>query len=300
MPNYVIGEGSFQKRPPFKNAHHMSKFLTRTSKNDNYWQKGFVNTAEKYLSGELVPNVKLRRDALKRITKRHPYQLGGDVLLDFMHQGEEEGSYKGSGIPEAINTIAHTALNLTGLPKLKEVLFGEADHKQITDEQRLFAKALQDTYKPINERKENIGKLKRLSQFDNDRYSVYDEGNGQLLVTIHGTKMNLSDLKDDAEILLGKTNVQDKAVTSLFKVLDEHNISFDVAGHSLGTEFIMNGLQKDEHVDKIMLFNPASSGLQDSKLLNERANNPKYSYFINNFRERFPCRLKLPILIKNT
>ena len=93
--------------------------------------------------------------------------------------------------------------------------------------------------------------------------------------------MNLGDLKDDAEILLGKTNVQDKAVNDLFKLLDEHNVHFDVAGHSLGTEFIMNGLQKDEYVDKIMLFNPASSGLQDSKLLNERANNPKYSYFIN-------------------
>ena len=281
MPNYVIGEGNFQKTPPFKNVHQMSKFLTRTSKHDNYWQKGFVNTAEQYLSGEIIPNVELRRDALKRITQRHPYQLGGDILLDFMHQGEEKGSYKGSGIAEALNTITHSVLNLTGLPKLKEILFGEAEHKQITGEQQLFAKALMDTYKPMNERKKNIGKLQRLSQFDNPRYSVFDEGNGQLLVTIHGTKMNLSDLKDDAEILLGKTNVKDESVTDLFRILDKHDIHYDVAGHSLGTEFIINGLEKDDNVDKIMLFNPASSGLQDSKVLNERANNPKFEYFIN-------------------
>ena len=280
MPKYVIGNGEFEKTPLFSNVHHMAHFLTRTSIDDDHWKRGFVNTANKYLNGELTPNVELRRDALKRVVTRHPYQLSGDILLDFIHQ-DEANTEKGSGIAEAINTIANTALNISGLPKLKEIIFGKAPHKEITDEQKLFARALKDTYKPEGERSRNIGKLQRLSQYDTDRYSIWDEGNGQVLVTIHGTKINLPDLKSDAGILVGRTDIKDQSVTDLFKLLDSNDIHYDVAAHSLGTEFVINGLGKDDNADKIMLFNPASSGLQDSSVLKERANNTKYDYLIN-------------------
>lgn len=59
------------------------------------------------------------------------------------------------------------------------------------------------------------------------------------------------------------------------------DLTYDVAAHSLGTDFVINGLQSDEHVDGVYLFSPASSALQHTELLNERANDEKYTYFIN-------------------
>ena len=281
MPSYKHGNGNLEIFEPFKNVHHMSSFLTRTSINDPHW-RGFVRQAHRYLKGEDTPPTTLRRDALKRVTKRHPYQLGGDILLDYIHQSED--GQTGSGVAEVVNTIAHSLSNTLGLPELKEVLFGKAEHKKMTDQQILFAKALNSTYKKMTDRPRTIGNLERLSQFDTPRYSVWDEGgNGQLLVTIHGTEINhLKDITDDAKILLGRTNIEDESVTSLFKLLDEKGLTFDVASHSLGSEFVMSAVKKhSKNVDEILLFNPASSGLQNKEILKERANNPQFSYFIN-------------------
>ena len=279
MPNYLRGKkGKLQRNPSFANHENMAHALCRISKSHPEWQKHFVGTAQKWLDGKSTPPTKITKKSLRAITTRHPYQLAGDVLLDLHHT---KGELRGGGIVEALHTIGSSVANITGVSKLKEILFGKADNKELSNEQKYFAKALDSTYKDIEERPLKVGPLNRLPQFDNKRYSVWQEPNGQLLVTIHGTKMNVGDLWDDAKILSGSSTISDDSVKHLFQSLDKLNLTYDVAGHSLSTEFIVNGLEKDEHVDKIMLFNPASSPFQNTDDLKEKANNDKYTYFIN-------------------
>ena len=60
---------------------------------------------------------------------------------------------------------------------------------------------------------------------------------------------------------------------------EKENITFDIAGHSLATTFIQN--LDLTNADSIYLFNPASSPFQSNDVLSERANDPRYQYFIN-------------------
>ena len=133
----------------------------------------------------------------------------------------------------------------------------------------------------MKDRPAKVGDLTRISQLDTDRYSVWKQPNNQLLVTIHGTRMEAGDLLQDFSILAGNPNSFSSEVNHLFETLDKAGVTYDVAAHSLGTDFVMNGLKSDEHVDGIYLFSPASSAFQDTELLKERANNPDYTYFIN-------------------
>ena len=143
----------------------------------------------------------------------------------------------------------------------------------------MFAKALNETYKAVEERPDKVGSLVRLKEYDNDRYSVWKEPNGQVLVTVHGTEgSNISDWIDDAKIMLGG-DAHSGDVRELFQRLDTEGLTYDVAAHSLGTQFVQNA--EKNNADKILLFNPASSPTQSGEYLNSLANDERYTYFIN-------------------
>ena len=273
MPHYTKGDGRMRKKRLFKSSHHMAHWLTRIKKDHEGWNTHFVGPSKNWLAGKSVPPQKLRRSAIKSISRLHPHELAGKVL--------HEDDMVGGGITEALYTLGNLAANTTGLNFLKEKIFGKADRKEVPNELQYFAKALNETYSKMEDRPDKVGDLKRLSQLDTDRYSVWLQPNNQLLVTIHGTRMEAGDLLQDFSILAGNPNSFSSEVNKLFKTLDKANLTYDVAAHSLATDFVINGLQSDEHVDGVYLFSPASSALQDTDLLKERANNPDYTYFIN-------------------
>ena len=282
MPKYVRGNGKFRRKKLFQD-NHMCDALCRISKSDPAWKEHFVSKAQRWLDGVEVPPAKLKRSALRAIVRREPYQLAGDILLTRQRKRDTD-EIEGGGIPEAIHTLASTIGNLVGIPKIKELLFGKAKHKEIPDELKLVASALDKTYFEIDKRPDTVGSLTRMKELDTDRYSVWMQPNNQLLVTVHGTKMDsVGDLFSDARILAGDTNVGkgNSDLRNLFQQLDDLNLDFDVAAHSLGTELTINSLKEEDNVDNIYLFNPSSSPFQNSDILKQRANDEKYTYFIN-------------------
>ena len=124
----------------------------------------------------------------------------------------------------------------------------------------------------------------RLTEFDKDFISVFEkESDGSLLVCVRGSKLDFQSIKDDAKILAG-FEVKSKDLDSVLDAVEEKypGKSFDIAGHSLGSTYILTELaEHQKHMDDIMLYNAGSSPFQDTKMLKEYANNPGIMWFIN-------------------
>ena len=278
MPHYVKGrKGRFQTQPiwdGFDNPRHVSQWLTKTSRKDPIWIKHFKDRASVYKNEE--GRLFLHPRTLRKIATKNPNRLAGDVLSELKqhHKGEKIGG----GIMEALHWFGSEASNILGVNAFKEWVGLGYDHRDIPNEAQIFAKAVDMTYLDKSKRPSEVDGLKRLPRYDTDRYSVWLEPNGQYLVTVHGTKMNLSDIGQDMGIAAG-FKMNNKELQGLFQQFDRDNKAYDIASHSLATQYVTNS--KHNNADKIYLFNPASSPLMNSNYLNDIANNPAYTYFIN-------------------
>ena len=70
-----------------------------------------------------------------------------------------------------------------------------------------------------------------------------------------------------------------KELQNLLDTFDRDGTVYDLAAHSLGTEYLINSTHKN--ADSIYLFNAASSPVQSVDMLSERANNNDYTMFIS-------------------
>jgi len=253
MPKYTRGNGKFVKRDLFENVSHLQHWLYKTDSSHPIWKAHFAPTY-----------------------KAHPHSIARAVLSELRRKNR--GKTVGGGITETLHFIATEAADALGWEQLKEFIGTAPEHRELPNEDRIFATAVEETYKPIEERRSQIEDLTRLPRYDTDRYSVWQQTNGQLLVSVHGTKMNSSDLTDDLAIVGGGKPMSTE-LNQLFSELDADGINYDVAAHSLGTQFVVNSTH--ENLDKAYLFNPASAPTQDGEFLESQINNPQYQFYIN-------------------
>ena len=276
MPNYIRG---VERKFPFENHTHLVNFLCKNNREDENW-KHVANTAKQFIKKGRYAHL---HNHFETITKKNPYLISRDVLREVRDQQNKKDV--GGGMIQAMNTIGHAILNLTGLPKLKEYLESGKEKKTMTQKDELFALALNNTYKTIGEREKSIHlggqTLKRMPSYDTERYSVWQEDDGQFLVSVHGTTLG-KDLWSDTKILAGDTSTNEPELNGLLDRLDEENKTYDLVGHSLGTSLIHNALKEEKHnVDEVYMFNPASSAFQSTDYLKDEGNKKNYNYFIN-------------------
>ena len=188
----------------------------------------------------------------------------------------------GGGIWEAVNTLTNEAWNLAGLPLLMEQIGQGPTRKQLSAKEKMFARAIEETYTAPEHRLNTIGTMTRVPSYDSSRISVWKQENGELFVAVHGTKLTLSDLRDDVHILAGYKDINDPEVDALVDSLDEAHIRYDIGGHSLATAFIYNALpDTGSFVDHVYFFNPASSPIQEKEYLKKMQADPRIIFFVN-------------------
>ena len=137
MPNYLKGEGRFQRKikwEGFNNVQHLKSFLTRTSIKDPLWVKHFKTPAVSYSQKHF-----LHPRSLRKIATKHPVEIAGDVLSE-MKQARK-GDPVGGGIAETLFWFGAQAANALGIPKFQEWVGLGYEHKVIPREQQIFAKA---------------------------------------------------------------------------------------------------------------------------------------------------------------
>ena len=264
----------------FDSLAHMTQFLSRCSKKD--WNE-YRKLAKAYLTGKKTPPRVLRKTVLRKILRNSPQRLVGQVEREHRHHRRKpEDSKLGGGISEAVSTISHEVANALGVPYLMDLIGKGPERKPLTEKQQAFAAAIDDTYKPMGERKNKIGGMTRLTDYDSDRISVWRQANGEKFIAVHGTA-GMADIKEDAKLLAGKDKSVDPEVEALMDKLDAAGEEYDIGGHSLATSFIYNALpEHGSHIDEIFLFNPASSPFQDVDYLKTHANeDERITFFIN-------------------
>lgn len=270
----VYRKKNAKKFKGFSHAREMIHFLSKTHPEHPTWKK-IRNAAKMHKATKDTPF--LHQRSLRAVATKHPKTLARDVLLE-MRQSQK-GKPVGGGISEVINwlTASSAVGRVTG--KVSEFLGLGYEHKRIPHEQQLVARALDETYSSIEDRPTRVGSLERLTQYDTDRYSVWDQPNGQKLVTVHGTQLTANDIGSDLLIAGGQTMNAPRDLQNLLNTFDREGVTYDLAAHSLGTEYLINSTH--ENADSIYLFNAASSPVQSTDMLRERANNNDYTYFIS-------------------
>ena len=266
----------------FDSLAHMTQFLARCDKNS--W-KTYQKLAREYLSGKKTPPHRLRKEVLRKIIGSSSQKLVGAVEREHRHhQRHTKNSKLGGGLSEAVSTISHEVANLLGVPYLMDLIGKGPNRKPLSEKQKSFAEAIDNTYKPIGERNDTVGTMKRLPEYDSDRISVWEQENGEKFIAVHGTKpSNFNDIKQDVKILGGNETATDAEVEALMDKLDAAGEDYDIGGHSLATSFIYNALpEHGKHIDEIFLFNPASSPFQGVDYLKKHANeDQRITFFVN-------------------
>ena len=276
MPLYSKGKGKLQKKRKWKGfeggVQHMSQWLSKTPHDHPIWKKHFQDAAKNYK--QETPFFHHR--SLRKVATKTPVKLAGDVLSELKKY--QKGQPVGGGITELIHFLGNEAAQVTGFNSFKEFIGQGYEHRTIPHEAQLFAKVVDATYLDVNKRPNSIGGLKRLPEYDHERFSVWQEPNGQKLVSIHGSKANWHDVSQDIQIA-GGGKMKSPEVQALFTQLDREGGTYDIASHSLATQYVTNS--KHKNADKIYLYNPASSPLMNSNYLNQQANDDSYTHFIN-------------------
>ena len=278
MPSYLKGDGQFTRKRKwdgFHDVHHLTGFLFRTKPSHKYWRQYFQEPAKQY--NKTRPFLHPR--SLRAIATKPPVKLAGDVLSEMKQY--KKGDAVGGGLGETLFWLADQASNAIGLKQFREWVGAGYEHRTIPREQQIFAKCISASYREVGKRPAEVDGLVRLPEYDTSRYSVWRQPNGQLLVSIRGTQFDGWDLSTDAVIALGGPvqSLGEGGVQELFTKLDSEGIHYDVASHSLGTQFVQNGTHKN--ADSIYLYSPASSPLMDVDYLKQQANDERYTYFLN-------------------
>lgn len=273
MPRYISKKGELQAPQGFESIAHMTQFLARVP--EGQW-KAFQDTAQNYLSGKTLPPKPLQKHALRLITQHKARKFIHNV-----EWGRHKKTKRGAGIVEAVNTLAHGASNLLGIKKLKDLIGWGPKRKKLTEEERNVARALQQSYKPVKDRKDRVGDMVRVPEFGSERIAVYKEDD-EYFIAVHGTKLNAHDLLQDIGIAGGRETTTNEELEDLLDKFDALGYKYNIAGHSLGTEYVYNGLKEHgDNVEDIYLFSPASSPFQSVSSLKEEANDPRLHFFLN-------------------
>ena len=263
----------------FRSPAHMVQVVARSHKDDPHW-KGMTRVAQDWLDERSVPKTKVRRNDLLKIVNYTPHRVAHTLMHDFRRA--RRGKHKGAGLWDAISSLAAEARHLIGLDAFLDSVGLGYEHIPLSVHEIEAANAVSAAYKSIAERPDRVGSLKTMPEYDTDGLAVFQQEDGELLVAVRGTKMNSSDLFEDLQIL-GGGEIRSTELQTLLQDLDNSGLKYDIAGHSLGTQYIQNAITDGEgsNADEIFLFNPASSPFQSDEYLTEQANSDKYTYFIN-------------------
>ena len=281
MGRYLRGRGKLQTKQwkGFKSPEHMLQAVARSRADDPHWE-AVRRIAQDFLDGRKTPKYKLRRNDLLKVTHYPPHTLTKSLMHDLSRARRQKK--KGAGIFDAIHALWDEAAHLVGADALWDALGMYTPTLSITDPQQEIAAALQQAYKPVGERRGVVGNMTRLASFDTDQLAVWQQENGEYLITVRGTKISSgSDLGNDAQILAGG-EVRSHELETLLQQLNMEGQKYNLAGHSLSTQFVVNskmdGIAK---ADNYYLFNPASSPFQSGDYLRTEANDPAFTYFLS-------------------
>ena len=234
--------------------------------------------AKEYLAGTDTPPVPLGHHALTHVAHNHPRYLTQQVVHDF-NSGQLGGS-----IASAVSVVGSQVAHLTGADQFFDFVGKVPKPGPRSLESEVAAYLVDQTYKNVDERPAEALMYERLPSFDTKHISVWrNKQTDELMVAVRGTKMQGSDLLQDAEVMFGK-HVDDIEFTNLLDKLQTAypDTKYDVAAHSLGCVYLMQEAENyGDKWDDTYLFNAPSSPAQNDNTLHDQLNNYGLDLYVN-------------------
>ena len=281
MPTYLQGTGNIQRQPAFQSADHLVHFLATAS--DKQW-KPFRDMATDFMKGSKTPRRRLKKTSLHKIINHKPFHLLPLVHSEIhKHRTGDPDAKLAGGILEAIHTTGSAIGHALGFDRLAELIGLSPNTQPLTLHSEITAYLLHESYKPVGERKSVTIGYTRQTQYDSDLISVWKDAAGELLVCVRGSKLNWTDISQDVKILAG-LSVNSKQLESTLSQIEKDfpNSSYSITAHSLGAAYVLSSLdQHRDHMDEIMLYNPASSPFQNTDKLRAFAHDDKIQWYMN-------------------
>lgn len=284
MPRYISSrEGEFQgyKKRSFVSPEHMIHFLSTA--HDDDWAP-FKKIATEYATNKRTPPKRLNLRHVNTVASSKPRDLVPHVIDEFnSHVDPGRKSLLGGSISDVIHTIGHSVKHIFGLDKLSDMIFGGPEKKDRSHESEVAAYLVKQTYLDLKSRPMvGVDGYNRLPKYDTDFYSVWEKPDGELLVTIRGTK-DFTDIKADLKLLVGEKGGKLNSLDPLFDQLEKDfpGVKYDCAAHSLGTSYLLKEFPEHrDNMDEVFLFNVASSPLQSKNEL-QHLGNQSAQYYVN-------------------
>jgi hypothetical protein len=268
--------------------------------NDEQWNqlKGIANH---YLGDETFhpsipryPPTKLLPSSLRQIRDiDHPTTLASLLHVeDKAHHDPTKEFNRGGGLLETTSSLFSTLWNLVGFgPEFKSMFdyFGwTTPSKKETPLDRQYAQIVQESYKSIDKRADNVDDWLRLPRFDNDRFSAWVQRDEKIVhVALKGTS-TISDVFSDLSIIGSNHSGHEKEVRDYLRDVVRaygHNYTYDVSAHSLGGAELVNVFNEDDSqlnkYDRINVFNPGSTPTHNLSAAKDAIKDERFHFFLN-------------------
>ena len=288
-------ENLYRKKFPKRNFHQSVVDLLRLSP-EQFDQ--FQQLADQF-QGNGVLHEKIKRPKNKILPKTWETLANVDSASTLAamihmergaHNDPDSHFHEGGGLWEGGYSLFNGLWNGIGLGPEFQNWFGSFDYdaseNKPTKLDNQYAHILQQSYKPIDERDEQVGDWVRDDSLDTDKYSVWvDDGDHEVHVSIRGTKLNTSDLFADLHVIYNNTsgNVEE-LTTFLEKVVEKYgDYTLDASAHSLGgSELLEYGVNNpDAGFDRYNLFNPGQNPMWGLDNAQQAIDSDKFNWYLN-------------------
>ena len=227
-----------------------------------------ADNAPSYISGTAV-------DELATVDKRRMLELIGQ---------EPHG---GSWFMDGLNWI----MGLPGLRRAKWLgKLGGLVNKpfqgdSMTETDQDYAKLVDATYR--EDRPEILEHWKRMPEFDGEYTAAWESADGHVYIAVRGTKGNVTDLSQDALIMMHGNPVSTVG-EEIRRIVNNvgSDKTIDAGAHSLGTSLLLLAYKHDpdlgKRIHQTYLYNPADSPVSSNvSVVEEYLQDPTVRYFIN-------------------
>ena len=206
------------------------------------------------------------------------------------HNDPHSHFHEGGGLFEGGYSLFNSLWNTIGWGPEFQNWFGSfdydaPDHKP-TKLDNQYAQILQQSYKPVDERDEQVGDWTRDDSFDEDKFSVWvDEDSHEVHVSVRGTKLNTEDLFADMHVIYNNTSGNAQELTKyLEKVAEKYgDYVLDASAHSLGGSELLESVvnNPDLGYDRYNLFNPGQNPMWGLNNAQQAVDNDKFHWYLN-------------------
>ena len=259
-----------------ESLNHATTVLARTDHHE--WGNLYLPAIKQLMSSDSDHGPKIKQSSYQTLLDtKYPITLIPRLLAEHEeHRERGNDKHKGGGLHEALGVVVDAIANDNGNFDLGP----DKGHRELTAEEHDYANITDLAY---DDKKTYYKDWYRLTDYNSRYGSFWQNADDRVVLAVRGTK-NLRDMWQNTKMFFGSQHVEDQGLYDSIEkfTTDFPNQKWDASAHSLGSEMLMNGLEKYGYdPEEIILFNPGASPFQSRDHIKKHIENSHVKMFLN-------------------